>query len=155
MQAFAEKLVIWPQAVCVYTCPPLAAPAENRKASAWFPVQHSLPEMEQRSRERSADHLHHHILASITCQLLPIYLVVNAFAVESYVNSECGGIVVRDEQGLLVRFVPHHKVQGSGTLMREDMLVSREQEPMRELQLVVAVTFNKSTHYLTHSSANL
>lgn len=31
--------------------------------------------------------------------------------------------MVRGEQGLLVRFVPHHKVQGSGTLMRKDMLV--------------------------------
>lgn len=64
-------------------------------------------------------------VASITCWLLLIYLVVNAFAVESYVNSECGGVMVRDEQGLLVMFVPHNKVQGCVTLMREDMLISR------------------------------
>lgn len=58
MQAFAQKLATDTQSV--YS--PLAAPALQRKASAWFPVQHSRPEMEQRSRERSADHLHHHVL---------------------------------------------------------------------------------------------
>ena len=68
-------------------------------------------------------------VASVTCQLPPIYLIINVFAVESYVNSECGGVVVGDEQGLLVRFVPDHKVQWIGTLMRKDMLV-RTQEPM-------------------------
>ena len=49
------------------------------------------------------------------------YLVVNVFGVERYVYSESGGIVVRPQQGLLVRFVPHHKVQVGLTLMRGDM----------------------------------
>ena len=95
--------------------------------------------MEQRSRERSADHLHRHVpnTAPVTLALLLIYLVINAFAVESYVNSECGGIMVRHEQGLLVRFVPHHEVERGGTLMREDMLVSRA----RRQQLVGLTTF--------------
>lgn len=45
-----------------------------------------------------------------------IYLVVDALAVESYVNGEGGGVVVRDEQWLLVGLVPHHKVQRGGAL---------------------------------------
>lgn len=73
-------------------------------------------------------------VASVTCQLLAIYLVVNVFAVESYVNSECGGVMVRDEQRLLIRFVPHHKVQGGGTLIREDMLVSSRAHRQQQLQ---------------------
>lgn len=48
-----------------------------------------------------------------------IYLVVDTLAVESYVNGEGGGVVVRDEQRLLVRFVPHHKVQWGGALMEK------------------------------------
>lgn len=48
-----------------------------------------------------------------------IYLVVDTLAVESYVNGEGGGVVVRDEQRLLVRFVPHHKVQRGGALMEK------------------------------------
>ena len=31
--------------------------------------------------------------------------------------------MVRLEQGLLVRFVPHHEVQGSRTLMKEDIII--------------------------------
>lgn len=64
------------------------------------------------------------------------YLEVHVFSVESYVNSESRSIVVWGEQWLLVRFVPHYKAQGIGTLMREDMevrnsihiLMSQEQE---------------------------
>lgn len=79
----------------------------------------------QRERRRCPE-------ASITCLLLVNYLEVNAFPVESNVNSECGGVVVRDEQRLLIRFIPHHKVQGIGALMRKDTLVSRTHRNHRE-----------------------
>lgn len=44
--------------------------------------------------------------------------------------------MVRHEQRLLIRFVPHHKVQGGGALMREDMLVSTQQGGYSAFQLV-------------------
>lgn len=75
----------------------------------------------------------------MSASCISIYLVVNVFAVESYVNSECGGVVVRLEQRLLVGFVPHHKVQGIGALMREDMLVTHQ----RGLTAVTSSDSNK------------
>lgn len=48
-----------------------------------------------------------------------VYLIINAFAVESYVNSKSGRVMMRGEQGLLVRLIPHYKVQVGGTLMRK------------------------------------
>lgn len=55
-----------------------------------------------------------------TGHLILIYLIVNFFAVESYINSESRCIVVRGEQGLLVRFVPHYEVEVRDTLIREE-----------------------------------
>lgn len=52
-----------------------------------------------------------------------IYLIINVFAVESYVNSKSGGVMMRGEQGLLVRLIPHYKVQVGGTLMRKETWV--------------------------------
>lgn len=60
---------------------------------------------------------------SSVCETSLIYLIINAFPVESYVNSESGRIMMRGEQGLLVRLIPHYKVQVGGTLMRKETRV--------------------------------
>lgn len=125
MQAFiAQKLLVWPQRECVNMCAPSQLLLNKEKHQLGFPLQHSLSEMEQKKqRERCRSPASSCPVACVTCRLLLIYLVVHTFAVESYVNSECGGVMVRLEQGLLVRFVPHHEVQGSRTLMKEDTIL--------------------------------
>lgn len=103
----------------------------------------SGPEKEQ---EKQREHLHHPDPgASVTWRLHLIYLVVDAFAVESYVNSEGGRVVVRHEQWLLVRFVPHHEVQRSGTLMGEDMSMSRAHTQRQQRHVYTDGTCDTST----------
>lgn len=118
-----------------------AAPEQDRKASApsFFPavLLHSRHEAARRPPT-----------PSLVCSQrgrggcrqvdLHIYLVVDTLPVESYVNGEGGGVVVRNEQRLLVRLVPHHKVQRGRALMGRRHVghqeVGREQRKRRCLQ---------------------
>lgn len=65
------------------------------------------------------------VFSSSICETSLIYLIINVFAVESYVNSKSRRIMMRGEQGLLVRLVPHYKVQVGGTLMRKKTWVKQ------------------------------
>lgn len=123
MQAFTWNPLMWPPAESGRMTHRSSCSTKKSNSSVSSPAFSSRIGAEKR-RKRCRSPASSCPTALVTYRLHLICLVVSAFAVASYVNSECGVIMVRLEQGLLVRFVPHHKVQGSGTLMREDMLIS-------------------------------
>lgn len=56
------------------------------------------------------------------------HLVVTAHLVEGNVYSECGGVVVRPERGLLVGLIPNYKCQIKLSLQRHTSRDKRERE---------------------------